>query len=1090
MSSKPKQAPRMARPAARYWAGKAPKNTVDADSDSDEEEHQQVEEEGVVNVGDEDEDMPMKIDSVKTKSMNIALRDVNISKDGKVIVAGREESGKTTLEEDEEESEEDVKPKIRTEEEESEESSEYESESEEEKPKLQFRPVFVSKRNRETVAERDKIAQDSEEALKRKELELEERRKQSHDMVAESIRRELAESQYFFFSFFERLHTHKEKEEQVPDVDDTDGLDPKGEFEAWRLRELGRIKKEKEEILRREQEREEIERRRAMPEEQRLKEDLERAQKLRDEKPKGQQKFLQKYWHKGAFHQDAEILKRHDFTEATESTVDVSLLPKVMQIRNFGKRSQTKYTHLLDQDTTIPTGGFGGAAPVKAGGKSTEAGGCFICGGPHMKKDCPQNTGPLTQRHGGTGANAGGSGGTRQWGGSWKERDRGDAREGNGWRNGSDASGREQSPARDRDRDPHHRRGAGRPSSRSPRRRDDRERYSRRRSRSPRSMSRSRSPPRRKENDERSRRRPRSRERPYFDYLVQRYIPRRQLLLHLKMPRTVKVAVVGSGLAGLTAAYMLSSSSSSSFSEEVEFEVHVFEKSSILGMDSSSISLPVPGKREWRIDVPMRSFQGGYYNKLISLYKHLGISFKESDFSYSFSRLIPKNRDSARQITADMIYNGNSGAAGVSMPSSLTSLRKGKTSSFAAYAACQIYVYGIFALVCFRLLILYVRILILSIPVLRPHRVEEMTFRAWSEHMVPRGFLARWTMLDIAWVEFTQSVLVPLFSAVCTAPENSVYEHPVEEFLDYIWLTLGFHHFVALNGVREVVAKLVAGIKHIHLSSPLTHIEMDSDEPTTCSVHVSTGSGFQVYKGFHHLIFATQANRAVPLLESFVSSLPPEAKSKRRAIEDQLACLRQFKYCSTLVINHTDPSLIPDDSRDKRELNLIYLDRTFVEDEKNSSQTKAEDEAPFSRCLSSSYTMATHVLTPPQGYPSHLPTVYQTTNPIVEPRESRILSVASLERAVLTVQSKRALKGLNVEYGRRFWQSAGQGKSKLGPLQGARPSKELAHTPGVWICGSFAHSGIPLLEGCVVSARNVVEQGIWRSEGVRRHITW
>lgn len=55
--------------------------------------------------------------------------------------------------------------------------------------------------------------------------------------------------------------------------------------------------------MKRELEREEVERRRAMPEEQRLKEDLERAEKLRAEKPKGQQKFLQKYWHKGAFHQ-------------------------------------------------------------------------------------------------------------------------------------------------------------------------------------------------------------------------------------------------------------------------------------------------------------------------------------------------------------------------------------------------------------------------------------------------------------------------------------------------------------------------------------------------------------------------------------------------------------------------------------------------------------------------------------------------------------------------------------------------------------------------------------------------------------------
>ncbi len=95
----------------------------------------------------------------------------------------------------------------------------------------------------------------------------------------------------------------EEKEADINDVDDTDDLDPAAEFEAWRLRELERIKEEKEAELAREKDREEVERRRAMPEEQRMKEDLEHANKLREEKPKGQQRFLQKYWHKGAFHQ-------------------------------------------------------------------------------------------------------------------------------------------------------------------------------------------------------------------------------------------------------------------------------------------------------------------------------------------------------------------------------------------------------------------------------------------------------------------------------------------------------------------------------------------------------------------------------------------------------------------------------------------------------------------------------------------------------------------------------------------------------------------------------------------------------------------
>ncbi|KAG7090735.1 hypothetical protein E1B28_009825 [Marasmius oreades] len=464
-----KSAPRLARPATIYRPGKAPKgaDTV-VDSDEDEEESQEVQEEdGDVSIGgeqdivqeeeDDDETMPVrKAPATKVKSMNVALKDVNISKEGKVIVAGKEESGRTAVEE-EESDEEDFEEEPEAVESEETDSSEYESETEEQ-PKVQFRPVFVPKRNRVT---QEALADDTEEARQQRELEAEERKKQSHDMVAESIRRELAE---------------QEKEEQIPDVDDTDGLDPEAEFEAWRMRELARIKKEKEEEVRREQEREEVERRRALPEAQRLKEDIEHAQQSRGSKPKGKQKFLQKYWHKGAFHQDEEILKRHDFTEATDSTVDVSMLPKVMQVKNFGKRSRTKYTHLVDQDTTIGNGGFGGAGTIKVGGKTIEGGqGCFLCGGPHLKKDCPQNTGLIMRdKH---------LDGERPQS-SWRDKGNEDPSRNRERRD------REWSPGRDRRDQPHSRQGNYRRRSRSrslsrtppPRHRDYDRKHGRRRS--------------------------------------------------------------------------------------------------------------------------------------------------------------------------------------------------------------------------------------------------------------------------------------------------------------------------------------------------------------------------------------------------------------------------------------------------------------------------------------------------------------------------------------------------------------------------------------------------------------------------------
>jgi len=71
------------------------------------------------------------------------------------------------------------------------------------------------------------------------------------------------------------------------------------------------------------------------------------------EKPKPKMLFMQKYYHKGAFYQDQEILKNRDFSEPTErDRINKELLPAVMRVKNFGRSGQTKYTHLADQDTS------------------------------------------------------------------------------------------------------------------------------------------------------------------------------------------------------------------------------------------------------------------------------------------------------------------------------------------------------------------------------------------------------------------------------------------------------------------------------------------------------------------------------------------------------------------------------------------------------------------------------------------------------------------------------------------------------------------------------------------------------------------
>merc|ERR1719273_3123977 len=134
----------------------------------------------------------------------------------------------------------------------------------------------------------------------------------------------------------------------------TDDDNEEDEYDGWKLRELKRMKKDREEreVLRKEAA--DIQRRRNMTDEE-LQWDLRTTPRVTTNKSvKGRYKFLQKYYHKGSYYMEQEDqLYSRDYSSATlEDRFDKSVLPKVMQVRNFGRSGRTKYTHLLHEDTT------------------------------------------------------------------------------------------------------------------------------------------------------------------------------------------------------------------------------------------------------------------------------------------------------------------------------------------------------------------------------------------------------------------------------------------------------------------------------------------------------------------------------------------------------------------------------------------------------------------------------------------------------------------------------------------------------------------------------------------------------------------
>lgn len=409
----------------------------------------------------------------------------------------------------------------------------------------------------------------------------------------------------------------------------------------------------------------------------------------------------------------------------------------------------------------------------------------------------------------------------------------------------------------------------------------------------------------------------------------------------------MKIAVIGSGMAGLATARIL---------KDAGHDITIFEALAGRGLDSHSLTF-----EEGLIDAPLRVMNPHLWKNTLSLAAHLGIATFPVRTYMACSWLFDDKIETWLTTSRSRIGN---------FP--IINNRKG------------IKQYG------WRIVK----------GMLQLKTAINQFFKSKHQDITLAEFINQNNIEEVFW----HGAVMPVLYTICTCDPKTIGEWPAKPLLVFLkQLTDGDALLRLQGGTPALVDKLIEGIE-IRSGSAIKNVTEQDDQ-----VLVVNQSGDTSY--FDRVVVATPTNN----IEDFLDT---------DAYAEDLSLLKQFRFEQGDLVIHTDASVMPPRRKDWAVLSYM-MDRKFTRQQftvwLNSIEPSLVGKSP----------------------------VFQTWRPVTEIDPKKIISVVTLNRAVVDSETVALNKALQQAH--------------------------LAPNRKVFYCGSWSCDGLPILESAVTSAMHIAE---------------